>query len=189
MDKFTASNNMTVSSVEDDAGGDLRLSSGPGDRIVYLWPAETAALREFFAHERDVELGRWRWPENPDYVVYPPRPGVYGRGRGVQVLNEKVGRFADCWETPGVNSPADAGAYAASRAYFAAHPEPKPWHGAKPGEVWVVSAYEEPIVMTVFESDFGGLRFRQNDRDGTTWAIDTPVITSARRIFPEVSDD
>lgn len=34
-------------------------------------PAETNAIREFFQHERDKELGRWRDPEYTHMVVYP----------------------------------------------------------------------------------------------------------------------
>lgn len=142
------------------------------------------ALREFFAHERDVELGRWRSKKHPAWTaVLAAHVDMvnFRHDNGVQAfeVDNRERRYSQ-WSIELQDVAAE---------YFAAHPEPKPWHDAKPGEVWVVSAYEEPIAMTVFESDFGGLLFRQNDREGTTWAIDTPVITSARRIFPEVSDD
>ena len=195
MDKFTASNNMNVSSVEDDAGGDLRLGGGPGDRIVYLWPAETAALREFFAHERDVELGRWRWPENPDYVVYPGDLD-YVPGRKIfRVLEESTGK--DEWYA--VSSfrlyGNDDDRTLAAAAYLAAHPESKPWHDAKPGEVWLLetSGIDDrwnPAAFTVSVVD-GATRLIPTEPDYSVTHIGPSAtgITGGRRIFPEVSDD
>lgn len=58
-DTFTASNGIRIPR---DERGLPTLSIGNH--------TETQALREFFQHERDEELGRVRWPENPDIVVY-----------------------------------------------------------------------------------------------------------------------
>lgn len=139
------------------------------------------ALREFFQHERDQELGRWRWPEYPEYVVHPhPVSSDEVLVRSERGGEERVWRGE---ERPG-NYLHDA-----ARAYFAAHPEPKPWHEAMPGEVWVVRVTDEDLVMTVHESEYGGLRFRRNDRHGTIYALDTPSIREGRRIWPEVPDE
>src|SRR5690625_4127026 len=57
---FTATNGLTFTFPED---GSIRWESGHPPRLV------TAALREYFTHERDTELGRWRDPET-GLVVY-----------------------------------------------------------------------------------------------------------------------
>lgn len=88
-------------------------------------------LREIFQHERDRELGRWRWPENPDYVVYHGNSD----SDAVWVHNE---REAGAIQSSARNS-GDAGEtdyFAAARAYFAAHPEPKPLP-SEPHTAWV----------------------------------------------------
>lgn len=150
------------------------------------------ALREFFQHERDKELGRWRWPENPDYVVYKAPAGErVPDARHVTVSNESNGEAAWLFEVgSGGVSGGDSWARDAARAYFAAHPEPKPWHDAKPGEVWVVT-YRSPSaretannVMTCV-NDGGHISFFNDYRLHT---VHYTGIESARRIWPEVSD-
>lgn len=96
---------------------------------------EETALREFFQAERDEELGRWRWPENPDYVVWE---SVRSNERDITVLGEATGfvGYYDRKRLPEISW--DLGwAERAAHAYFAAHPESKPWHSAEPGEVWL----------------------------------------------------
>lgn len=94
-------------------------------------PVEGAvtALREFFQHERDQELGRWRWPEYPEYVVYP---SAFDENE-VVVLSEEGAATEHVWrgqERPG------SYLHDAARAYFAAHPEPKPLP-SEPHTAWV----------------------------------------------------
>lgn len=106
---FTASNGLTLSIYEDGI-----IWEGGTKPKRY-----TDALREFFLHERDQELGRWRWPEDPDYVVYQACDDR------VLVVDEETGnskpfrRFRSVFLNSGYNG--------AARAYFLAHPEPKPW--------------------------------------------------------------
>ena len=135
---FTASNGVTVKEV----GAGLYVE-GDGVRLDRLreklqagsygdvTPAMQVALREFFQHERDEELGRWRWPENPEYVAYR-RDAYPGDKRRVRVIHEPDGDFVDTVE----GSILDGIFKDAARAYFESHPERKPWEDAKDGEIW-----------------------------------------------------
>lgn len=100
------------------------------------------AVGEFYQHLRDQELGRWRWPENPQYVVYEDKARCYINQPAVIVFNENDGASAMCGRD-GLYSASGIGALdkwcePAAAAYFAAHQLPKPWHDAEPGEVWVL---------------------------------------------------
>ena len=179
---FTASNGLMV---ERTLGGLPRVI-GEGWSSQLTDP-ETVALREFFRHERDEELGRWRWTENPDFVVYPSR--LYttpGDPDVVHVVNEAngqshrvhrddpeslFGRFSD-----------------AGHAYFDAHPAPKPWHDAKVNEAWELTANGDtgPFLVATAYPEHERLQFVASN--GTRFEIDDgEQITAGRRIWPEVS--
>jgi len=158
---FTASNGIVVSPqpqggvyIRDDCRAD-------SDRAQ--------ALREFFQAEADERLGRWRWPENPDYVVYRREAYPPVNARRVRVILEPTGDFVDTVEGSKIDGPFKD----AARAYFDAHPEPKPWHDAEPGDVFLVtwpgSEREEAVIVP------GG------------WPEAWECVTSARRIWPVVS--
>ncbi|UOQ60352.1 hypothetical protein MUN76_15180 [Leucobacter rhizosphaerae] len=180
-EKFVASNGVEISrcgrGVYDDKGR----------RNISMSDSEVAALREFFLHERDTELGRWRWPENPDYVVYPVGNVL------VDVLRESSatktllgpGRLQGVSQKLAGDCRADAARhfYDAATGYFEAHPEPKPWHDAKPGEVWVVENLDGEYAYTVDPE-----QFYDSTRDYGLDLTDKG-ITRARRIWPEVVSD
>lgn len=87
--------------------------------------------------EEDERLGRWRWPENPSYVVYSRD----ARGlEGVLVVDERDGYQREFESRSSAEHLPGSIPAQAAVAYFDAHPEPKPWHNAKPGEVWAVDA-------------------------------------------------
>lgn len=171
MGTFTASNGIVV---------DRDVHGCATARGINSLRDETQALREFFLAERDQELGRWRCPENPNYVVYPKSDNP----RYVKVLNESDGLtdavHAESPEIEGRES------HRVASAYFAAHPVPKPWHDAKPGEVWVLStgAEGEDHAWTV-DPDFGTARFVYVG-GLSNLPVDHPDITDGRRIWPEV---
>lgn len=177
-DTFTASNGLLLCPNGD---GSVRWEAGFSPVIV------TQALREFFLHERDKELGRWRWPEKPVYVVYP-----VGEDGLVDVLREdpmagfgpgrQVGISRTAAEDRAVDGPASS-FFAAARAYFAAHQEPRPWHDAKPGEVWAITTENVADEVAVQVTPEGTFQYN----DGYAWPITDLPIDSARRIFPEVS--
>ena len=165
---FTASNGVTVESFGSFGESYIRVSGVTLDDAY-----EGVALREFFQHERDKELGRWRWAEYSEWVAYP------GDDDTVWVFDEeahyltRVGRN----EVSGVQF-SNNSALAAARAYFAAHPESKPWHDAKPGEVWelrVLCGPPNPYGVS------GSGEFR-HAQDGD---IVRAEITDGRRIWPE----
>lgn len=177
MEKFTARNGLRIAPHRD---GSVRWEAGFSPTVV------TAALREFFLHERDQELGRWRWPENPNYVVYPDRAKKFIEQPAVIVVNERDGATAYCgkdgaYSASGIGA-SDAWCEPAASAYFAAHPEPKPWHEAKHGEVWVVTyqGKEQAVISS-------GRYFTWPH--GSQQRHDDPDITAGRRIYPEASDD
>lgn len=131
-------------------------------------------LAEFYQHRRDKELGRWRWPENPEYVVYP-----VAREHAV-VLDERLRELwhvhLDINQAESVNR-----ARAAFRAYLAAHSEPKPWDAAEEGDIWVLTGA-------------GGMELPWRRTAEGTWESITPktirrrnedCITAGRRIWPE----
>ena len=174
-DTFTASNGVTVESFGSFGESYIRVSGVTLDDAY-----EGVALREFFQHERDKELGRWRWPEKPDYVVYPT--SVLTR---VCVLHET--------KSPGVEwvDAEDGGLrydyQKAAKAYFAAHHEPKPWHDAKPGEVWVLTVDGSEYAWGVGTGvDVGRFRFVGGESNIPVTSAD---ITAGRKIWPEAPND
>lgn len=156
------------------------------ERDVTFEDRDFLALREFFQAEADERLGRWRWPENTNYVVYLEQPGtdwvrVYSESQSLMVRMDREKACHDYVDRTVYQN--------AARAYFDAHPEPKPWHDAGPAEVWDVdlptggmravtvysARHEEPIAV-----------FRDAHTQ-TEIETDDPTIRDARRIFPEVS--
>lgn len=183
MDKYTASNGITVDPRAKEKGGIyIRLTVG-GNENVLLTDKEFDALREFFRAEEDERLGRWRWPENPDYVVYPSTRFLYPADEDVVfAMNETNGqghraRRGDPENLYGRFS-------VAARAYFDAHLVPKPaWHDAKEGEVWALaiggeeSAYEYLSHPNTFIEVGSGSRGSCHPNFNG--------ITAGRRIWPE----
>lgn len=179
-DTFTASNGVTLH--PHDSRMDVNCSGSAHPDGHKLSVKETEALREFFQHERDEELGRWRWPDNPQYVVYP-------RGdSGVRVLRE-TGMGDLEWVDRG-----DERSYEfchAARAYFGAHPERKPWHAPDAGDHWALhiahgmalSGDEHLYKYTRWGSQ-GRWGFVPTD-GGSVLDPTDPTITAGRRIWPE----
>ena len=194
MDRYEASNGVVIEFKQDPDGKRYLLGTTQrtcGDMSGTLTHATGSeegvdALREFFRAEEDERLRRWRFPEDPDFVVYaawtadPPRRGV----RGVTVLSESIPHRYAVWEDnidtlygTSVDEDARKRARDAARAYFEAHPEPKPWHEAKEGEVWVIT-YKGEEYPAIFQAGM----FRDH---GGSW--DPDRITAGRRIYPEAT--
>lgn len=102
--------------------------TGTGGVRDYTPPMAAFAIEEFCQAKRDDDLGRWRWAENPDYVVYPKTESETEPRSGVRVVHELTGRSRDIER--GVVDACEATVSIfgqAARAYFEAHPiEPKP---------------------------------------------------------------
>lgn len=185
MNEYTASNATVVEEIAED---ELFLSNEELAQDVELDAWMVTALREFFRAEEDERLGRWRWPENPDYVVYPQ--GLDHDGfRYAMAVYEPTGN-AGKWQegqsvSPPMTDPQHLGIYAVA-AYFDAHPEPKPaWHDAKSGEVWAIKfgVSEDEEIVQAKDSFFVNLSV--SDRWFDTTGKKAPDITDARRIWPE----
>jgi hypothetical protein len=148
------------------------------DTLAYFdrWGTHYPALAEFFRAEEDERLGRWRWPENEGYIVYPD--GRYPHL--VSVIDESTGLRE-------VRSKSKAGHKRdnferAAAAYFDAHPEPKPWHDAKEGEVWVITSAggsRQDLALVGIEDDAFVLA------TGESWPKNADFLTAGRRIYPE----
>lgn len=180
-DEFTASNGAKV---RYGPLGEMEVVP-PKDAPLWLPVSKTKAIREFFQAERDAELGRWRWPEDLDYVVYAVDSGWF-------VLNEQTGATKHY----GYRDHAQVGnslLSQAARAYFEAHPEPKPWEDAKPGEVWELTMKPgvcdrfNPTLFRAVGREFGGIDFYAVEPSYTVTHLgeNASVITSGRRIWPE----
>lgn len=142
------------------------------------------ALREFFQHERDRELGRWRDPDNRDLVVYrlPKEDNI--DGRAVRVIDETSGDTFIYWETfESFRAGKHAQMWKVAVRYFEAHPEPRPWKEAKPREAWVLTIDGEEIPATTTLSLYSdGCDFYTG---GDCINAHDPSITAGRRIWPE----
>lgn len=170
---FKARNGLHVRQAEN--GG---VEVGKPGYLDYTTPAATFALEEFFQAKRDAELRRWRWPENPEYVVYP-----FETGDGCTSLSERTGVSTTYLTRSDVEF---SGSYLApaARAYFEAHPERKPWRSAEAGEVWILSIDESediPCIVTPSGPDFEPIAHPV----WATFARGSDRITAARRIWPE----
>jgi len=190
MSDFTASNGVRVE-VETLSGNgvDVLTVSMGGLNDTIVGTPRVQALREFFQKEEDDRLDRWRWPANPEYVVYAWTADPARNARGVTVLSESIPRPYTVWEDnidtlygPSADEDARALARKAAGAYFDAHPEPKPWHDAKPGEVWVFTLRDASDLSHAAVLD---------DCGDWTWTdggqVDLANIAGARRIWPEVA--
>lgn len=191
MDKYEASNGVTIEFKEDPEGkryllGTVRRTCGElSGTLTHATGSEegVAALREFFRAEEDERLGRWRWPENPDYVVYPD-------GTSRRVVRESDGSsLAVSLHDREVMTTYLDSYVGAARAYDDFHPEPKPWHDAKPGEVWLLTYVGEAGVPSVTSSSESGhvvFTAATEEANGThEFSLLTDYITAGRRIYPE----
>ena len=146
-------------------------------RDIALTTANFETLRAFFQAERDQELGRWRDPENPNIVVYPRPDDDDEDGRCVWLLDENTGNKHWEWEHTASPGPADR--------YFAAHPEPKPWEGAEPGEFWILTVDEKTNPYKIWTDTQRVRRFERVERPYTTICLNDPRITAGHRVWPE----
>lgn len=189
MTEYTASNGAQVVLTNAGQTGYIlveRESEGsPYVSTAYLGFEEMVAWREFEQHRRDEELGRWRYPANPDYVVYPP--DADDEDQALRILFEPGGGSADTYTREWLASVVDPDAWepaACAKAYFESHPEPKPWMDARAGEVWELTFSEAggggPEAWIVHK----GMTF-QNPEYVSKVSLNDSTIVSGRRIWPE----
>lgn len=174
MEQYTASNGAKISTYDYGSFSNLRVKTV--DNEVILAGVHVEALREFFRAEEDERLGRWRWPENPEYVVYP-------RAEDVLVLFEINGEGGVLYRRGDAVHDFEG---LAARAYFDAHPEPKPaWHDAKPGEVWELTLEgEQPSAFYPSKSLNRCFTPVMPGTGTTAVPFDWHEITAGRRVWP-----
>jgi len=148
----------------------------------YLSPASAMDAEEWAQAKRDAELGRWRCPEDPDWVAQEGNRDAAGR-RTVHLFDECTFEFHWLNDRVVERGAGELPKHRVARAFFEAHPERKPWQAAKPGEVWILSTADGEnaaySVMTVREA---GVVF---ESDEGRYSLDDADIEGARRIWPE----
>lgn len=188
-DIFTASNGAEVYKREDGSIYILGNPKGSPDHGNALWPGNEVALAEYFQAQRDKELGVWRWPENPEYVVKPANDYELAIYHEPTFWNRDVVHFADTravadfmHEEPGKHLKPWR---KAARAYLREHPIKRCWHDAKRGEVWLleIEGKRQPAIVmyTMY-----GMRFQTEEFEHP---LDYWYITNAQRIWPEEGDN
>lgn len=187
MTEFTASNGVRV--VLTNNGATLY---SPGDSWPMPEPHQMFAnadvvigLREFFQHERDEELGRWRWPENPEYVVYLRNDGqacVFNEATGVTVYRFR-GEHEHLEELRRQSGEEVMPHTHAARAYFEAHPERKPWDTASAGELWAFKT-DPGTRETLWERDASESHWHLPGQTKAELGIHFTIVTG-RKIWPE----
>lgn len=170
---FKARSGRTVRSNED---GSISFQGGNG----YIGPGLSFDAEEFFQAKRDAELGRWRWPENPDFVAWASRRS---NEKDVTVLDESDGYVGYFTRADVEDERSGEGLIRrAARAYFEAHPERRPWEDAKSGEAWVftIDGIETAVVVDT-DGDFT----TENETLLRTFPEEMGRVAAARRVWPE----
>lgn len=179
MNDFTASNGVILGHSPE---GHILLPKS----VMGLGEDTQQALREFFQAEADERLGRWRDPEDPVFVVYSGVAwnGMYAPIRVVAETNGASWLLDREDHEPNVHE----SVLAVARRYFDAHPEPRPWHDAQPGEVWELTVDDEqPAAFYPSKSLDRHFTPVMPSTGMTAVPFDWPLITAGRRIWPEVS--
>lgn len=193
MEKFTASNGVEIleSGFDREELPVMSLMCREREDVIMSerqFPAHHwDALREFFRHERDEELGRWRDPMSPEVVVTEidhERVHVYNEATRWYSEFDSAGQDRVHLLTSG-----DYGLNWHAIRYFTAHPVSKPWHDAKPGEVWALLLDGRTGELACWVTQ-GGPDFEPiyGDDVYATIARGSQRITAARRIWPEASN-
>lgn len=192
-DTFTASNGRQIEC--DTAIGETRVVENGQNMLEnfdFLNARDMNALREFFQHERDRELGRWRWPDNRDYTVrVAPEHAQHldPGGKTVAVERESTG-YVGYYSPDRVPELTDdtGDLLRAVHAYFAAHPEPKPWHDAKAEEIWVLRERNCETWLP-FRWDAAEQWWFASSSNMAMHRRSEGTIVEGRRIWPEVPSE
>ena len=183
MNDFTASNGFLI--IDRPIGFQILDSKGNDTLRDYshLSEMDMEALEEYFRFKEDARLNRWRDPENPVFYVYSGGAwdGVFSPIRIVAETNGASWVLDREDHEPSVPQTV----LAVARRFFDAHPEPKPWHDAKPGELWVIRLGEEDeIGVSVEAFDPGADVFQVPG--GESISITRSDITAGRCIWSGV---
>lgn len=178
MNEFTSSDGVHVDLSE---GRVLRVSKGGLVDEVYGEP-RVHALREFFRAEEDERLGRWRSNKDPKWTA------VHNEHTGTHFSHEDGERRFTIWPD---KSNVNAWSYElreVAHEYLDAHPEPKPWHEAEPGEVWVLTVEGGHELAARVSVTNETLSFENVAHITNRFDASDARITAGRRIYPEAGD-
>ena len=142
----------------------------------YLDPDSAMDAEEYHQAKRDAELGRWRYPLDPDFVVH-------AEGDRIAVVNERDGFIVNYTRGDAVvpESPRQIAAHKVRVAYFEAHPERKPWEDAQDGDIWALTGaggLEQPWRR------MNGV-WRSIGTEGRDRVYDAVLATAGRKIWPQ----
>lgn len=144
----------------------------------YLSPQTAMDAEEFMQAKRDADLARWRWPVNPDFVVYKRAEA------GVLVVDERDGNnwYYSPYDVNRAGLPYDAAC-----AYWEAHPH-RAWEDAQSGDIWQLTRARESEVCRVVEIG-DELRFQILVPSGPlrSYRVDSDAITAGELIGRVVS--
>lgn len=168
---FKARSGRVVKPQED---GSIRFGLGLG----YLGRHEAMDAEEFFQAKRDEELGRWRCPVEPDHVVYESNGQL-------RVMRESDGHsnvMSRKWfeeHRMSIFAAEERTFFRVLGIYVEAHPERKPWHDAKVGEVWI---------LTHVKGETGAFIVDRDRFESPSWSLtlNAESITDGHRIWSEV---
>ena len=181
MTEYQASNGIKVDSETQGITGRRRITFHHGNHgtLVEMSAEEAVALIESLDHEKDEELGRWRDPDNPRLTVYPTEGYETDE---ITILDDVD---AETYTITRARAERSQGGWwhDTAKAYFEAHPERKPWHDAKPGEVWVLTFDGADDTFKAYESRYGTIYFTRSRETSTN--LTNERITAGRRIWPE----
>lgn len=153
-----------------------------GPALGYLSREAAFDAEEYFRAKQDEDLGRWRVPIDPQYVVYPQRDPDW-----VVVMDEATGNGSIPIKRDRALRCGSAFQVAAHQ-YFEAHPKREPWHEAQTGEFWSITHTGQQETCRVDDVN-GVLRFV--GVDGIGLSVSMPVthhsITAGRRMVAEVA--
>ena len=173
---FIASNGIEIVISE---AGSLYATDG-GNASASAGPKEVEAIREYFQRERDLELGRWRDSVNPNLVMYLMPKDENSADRAIRVMDETTG-YEYVYEENNRTWWEDSEGRAAAERYFEAHPKPKPWDEAEPGEVWELTDAGGVKRLWVWD-EIDGWRSLHSDKVSHLVGREA---TAVRRIWPE----
>jgi hypothetical protein len=182
MNEFTASNGYRVTPIPGGIELFNRHPNPDSGNVHSLGKYSVDALREFFRAEEDERLGRVRSTVDPDIVIYPVTANQ------IRVIDQAGhGNWAtfDRDDADGLGPMSRT-----ASAYFDAHPEPKPWTQARPGEVWslgIGGGYHCESAAVVETPDGVQFVWGVKGNDLRTLPITDRSIDYGTRIYPEVS--
>ncbi|GAA3948219.1 hypothetical protein GCM10022383_27490 [Microbacterium soli] len=141
-----------------------------GQKRGYLSREAAFDAAEFFEMLRDEERGWWRSPADPHMVCVEGPAGRDGR-RTVKVVDEDT-FVADHLNDRVLDITRPTAMQRAARDFLLAHPVPKPWHEAEPGQFWRV---EHMGLVETCRVDDVNERYRFRGVDGGGTHVDMPV--------------